>query len=185
MLGEFEFDGIEYIASGESRALVEHRVPGLAGNYFQDLGAVPNAIVISGSKYTDEARDEFLNGIREIFKKGEPASFVADILNATDITEVVIEDLQVAELHDPAGFQYTVTLHQYVRPPEPPAEGLFDTDILGDAMNVMGALDALDALSSLPNFADPTPPLRDALGQVTGATSGLEGVTASLNSLFG
>ncbi len=36
MLGEFNLDGIEYIESGESRALVEHRVPGLEGNYFQD-----------------------------------------------------------------------------------------------------------------------------------------------------
>ena len=69
MLGEFELDGIEYIESAESRALVEHRVPGLAGNYFQDMGTVPNAIVIAGSKSGDEERDNFLTGVREILRE--------------------------------------------------------------------------------------------------------------------
>ena len=49
MLGDFELDGIEYIESSESRALVEHSVPGLAGNYFQDMGTVPNTIIIVGN----------------------------------------------------------------------------------------------------------------------------------------
>ncbi len=71
MLGEFALDDIEYIESSESRALVEHRVPGLAGNYFQDMGAVANTIVVAGTKSGDEARDNFLTGIREIFNKGE------------------------------------------------------------------------------------------------------------------
>ena len=49
MLGEFPIEDIEYIESSESRALVEHEVPGLAGNYFQDMGTVPNTITICGS----------------------------------------------------------------------------------------------------------------------------------------
>src|SRR5262245_66432727 len=111
MLGDFTLDGIEYIESSESRALVEHRVPGLAGNYFQDMGSVPNAIVIEGTKNGDDARDNFLTSIRDTFNKGEPTTFVADINTATDITNVVIQDLQVAEMAGAtSNFSYLVKL---------------------------------------------------------------------------
>src|SRR5215510_12346644 len=138
MLGEFALDDIEYIESSESRALVEHRVPGLAGNYFQDMGAVANTIVIAGTKSGDEARDDFLNGIRTIFNKGEQTTFVADINTATDITDVIIEDLDVAETGgSPHGFRYMIRIRKYVKPPEPPKTDLLDTSILGDASSLL------------------------------------------------
>jgi hypothetical protein len=186
MLGEFALEDIEYIESSESRALVEHRVPGLAGNYFQDMGTVPNKIVIVGSKHGDDARDAFLEGIREIFNAGEPTTFVADINTATDITDVVIEDLQVAEVGgSPGGFRYMIKLRKYVEPPEPPATGLLDGGILDDALNLTDALDAIDALGSIPDLGDPTPPLRQALDGVKAATSGLDTTVSDLRTLFG
>ena len=186
MLGEFALDGIEYIESSESRALVEHRVPGLAGNYFQDLGTVPNAILIAGSKSGDEARDNFLTGIREIFNKGEPTTVVADINTATDITDVIVEDLEVAEIGGRAdSFRYLIKLRKYVEPPEPPATDLLDAGILGDALSLTDALNALDALGSIPDFSDPTAPLRGTLDEVKSVVEGLSGVSASLNELFG
>jgi hypothetical protein len=186
MLGEFALDGIEYLESSESRALVEHRVPGLSGNYLQDLGTVPNTIVIIGSKHGDEARDAFLSGIREIFNAGQPTTFVADINTATDLTDVAIEDLQVAEIGSPGyRFRYRIQLRKYVEPPEPPATSALDAGLLEDALGVVDALNALDALGSIPNLGDPTPPLRGALDGVRAATSGLEGVVAELDNLFG
>jgi len=187
MLGSFAIDGIEYIESSESRALVEHRVPGLAGNYFQDMGSVPNSIVISGTKSGDEARDNFLTGIREIFNKGEPTTFVADINTATDITDVVIEDLEVAEIGgSPDSFRYLIKLRKYVKPPEPPATGLLDAGILGDALSLVeGAMNALDALGSIPNLGDPTGPVRGALDAIQVATDGLDQTVNDLRNLFG
>ncbi|HWP47396.1 MAG TPA: hypothetical protein VNM22_09570 [Candidatus Limnocylindrales bacterium] len=187
MLGSFALEGIEYIESSESRALVEHRVPGLAGNYFQDMGTVPNAIVIVGTRHGDEARDTFLNGIREIFNKGEPTTFVADINTATDITEVIIEDLEVVEVSgSPDSFRYLIKLRKYVKPPEPPATNLLDTGILEDAMNLVDtAMNAIDTLSSIPNFGDPTQPLRQALDGIKAATTGLDTVVTDLRNLFG
>lgn len=186
MLGEFVLDGIEYVDSTESRALVEHRVPGLAGNYLQDLGAAPNAIVIIGSKHGDDARDAFLTGIRAIFNAGVPTTFVADINTATDLTDVLIEDLQVAEVGG-AGhrFRYMLRLRKYIEPPEPPQTDLLDAGLLDDAMGVMDALNALDALGSIPDLGDPTPPLRGSLDGVRAATGGLDDVIAELESLFG
>ena len=186
MLGSFAIDGIEYIESSESRALVEHRVPGLAGNYFQDMGSVPNTIVIAGTKHGDEARDDFLTGIREIFNQGRQTTFVADINTATDITDVLIEDLEVAEIGNSAdSFRYLIKLRKYTKPPEPPATDLLDAGILGDALGLVNALNALDALGSIPNIDDPTKPLTGALDGVKTAVGALSGVSASLQELFG
>ena len=186
MLGEFALEHIEYIESSESRALVEHRVPGLAGNYFQDMGTVPNTIIIAGTRYGDDARDSFLEGIRGIFNAGEPTIFVADINTATDITEVVVEDLQVAESGgSPDGFRYLIKLRKYVEPPEPPATGLLDTNILGDALAALDAMNLLDALIDIPELADPTVPLKGAMDGVTSATAGLASATAPLSRIFG
>lgn len=186
MLGEFALDDIEHIQSSESRALVEHRVPGLAGSYFQDMGSLPNAITIRGSKTGDEARDTFLTGIRELFNKAEPTTFVADINTATDITQVVIEGLEVEEIGDtPDSFRYMVKLRKYVEPPEPPATGLLDEGILGDASSLVdGAMNAMDMLDSAQNIGDPTGPLSGALDGVSTAVAELPAVVEELKSLL-
>lgn len=186
MIGDFAIDDVEFIESVESRALAEHRVPGLAGDYLQDLGTRPNEILIVGSKHGDDPRDTFLTAIRGIFNRGEPTTFVADILTATDIADVMVTDLNVAEIAGPRpSFRYAITIRKYVKPPEPRPTGLLDGGILGDAMSLADALDALDALASIPNLGDPTPPLRQALDRVKAATSGVDSIVGDLNRLFG
>jgi hypothetical protein len=151
------------------------------------MGSVPNTISIVGSKRGDKARDDFLNGIREIFNNGEPTTFVADINTATDITDVVIEDVNVAEVAgSPDTFRYKIRLRKYIKPPEPPTTGLLDAGIFDDAMNLVDtAMNAIDALSSIPDFGDPTPPLRQALGGVKAATTGIDTVVDELKNLLG
>jgi len=184
MLGDFELDGIGYVESFESRALAEHRVPGLAGNYFQDMGAAPNEILIVGSHTGDDKRDDFLKGVRDLFNKGESTTFTADINTATDLTDVVIQDLEFSEVSGCAStFRYAIKLRRYVEPPEPPSNDLLDTSILDDAASLTDALDALDALGSIPDLGDPTPPIRDALSGVEGATSGLSATVDQVNGL--
>ncbi len=39
--------------------------------------------------YGDEARDDFLNGIREILNAGEPTAFMADVNTSSVIGDVV------------------------------------------------------------------------------------------------
>ena len=186
MLGSFTLDGIEYVESSERRALVQHRVPGLAGDYLQDLGAVANTIVVAGSKAGDDARDAFLTGIRDLFNAGTPTTFTADINTATDLTDVVIADLQVAEIAgDPDSFRYLITLRKYTEPPEPPATGLLDTSILDDALGALGAMDILDSLVDIPSLSDPSAPLTTAMDGVKQATAGLSELAAPLDRIFG
>jgi hypothetical protein len=186
MLGSFELQGIEYIESLESRALAEHRVPGLSGSYLQDMGSEANAIVISGTRYGDDQRDDFLNGIREIFNKGEPTTFVADINTATDITQVVVEDLRVAEVaSSPDTFHYVLQIRKYTKPPEPPAAPGLDTSMLDDALGALGAMDILDNLVNIPSLADPSVPLKGAMSGVQSSTAGLGQVASPLKKLLG
>ena len=80
------------------------------------------AVEIRGSLQGDEARDDFLTSVREKFRAGDPVSFVADITTATELDQVVIEELEVEEVNEAAGsFRYRVVLREYVEPPEPPA----------------------------------------------------------------
>ena len=186
MLGDFELDGIEMIESLERRVLAEHRVPGLAGSYLQDMGTEANLIVITGSKSGDDARDAFLEGIRGLFNKGEAVTFTADINTATELSDVLIEDLQVAEVSgSPDSFRYLMTLRKYVKPPEPPPAGMLDAGILGDAESLVGALSTLDQLGSIPDLGDPTKPLGGAVDSVQAATSTLPGIISRLTALLG
>ena len=186
MLGEYELAGVLTIESTEQRSLVEHDVPGLAGNYLQDMGTSPNLMEITGTRHGDEDRDDFLTAVREIFNAGEPTTFVADINTATEVTDVVIEDLQVAELAGTAdSFHYRITLKKYIEPPEPPPTGLLDAGILADAASLADALEVLDALGNMPNLSDPTEPLGGALDSVAAATSGMDQTVAELTELLG
>ena len=186
MLADFELDGLEAIESFEQRVLAEHRVPGLAGSYLQDMGTEPNLILITGTKAGDDARDAFLEKIRDLFNKGEAVTFTADINTATDLTDVLIERLQVAEVSgSPDTFRYLITLRKYIKPPEPPATGLLDAGILGDAQSLVGALSTLDQLGSIPNIGNPTEPLAGAVDDVQSATSTLPGLVSRLSALFG
>jgi len=186
MIGEFTLEGVEYVESSERLALVEHRVPGLKGNYFQQLGSVPNAIIVRGTRYGDDAREKFLTGIRNIFNKAEPTTFVADINTATDITDVLLEDLHFAEVGGgPDTFQYEIRIRKYVKPPDPPKTDALDTGILDDATSALDVLDTLDSLASAPDLGDPTSALGDSLKSVEGATSQLPAVLESVTALTG
>ncbi len=190
MIGDWEVPRIERIASTEGRRLARFPVPGLAGDLHQDLGRDSLVVEIVGSLHGDEARDQFLTGLRAMFLAGDPVSFVADITTATELEQVLVEALYVEEVNQSAGsFRYRIVLRQYVEPPEPPSP----IDDLGAGLD--GMLDALadlglaglelpDLLGDIPSIGDPTPPLRSALDAVRGATAPLDGMLSQLRDAF-
>ena len=118
MIGEFEVPGIQRIGTLEARHLVEVPVPGLEGSYHQDLGSAAVAIVIEGTLAGDDARDGFLQSVRDSFNAGEPLDFVADIVTATSVEKVFAADLDAAEVAGSSDtFRYRMVLTQYVEPP--------------------------------------------------------------------
>ena len=191
MLGDWEIPHIEAIGSLERRELVELAVPGRAANLYQDLNAAPTQVVISGSLYGDEDRDAFLDEVRGKFKAGEPVTFVADIVTATEVQYVLIDTLRFEQnAARPDEISYLISVRE--SPPPPPASnplGDLDTGILDDAGafmdTVSGALDAIETLGNVPDFGNPLPPLQGSLGDI-GATVGPLGESVGgLKTLFG
>ena len=191
MLGDWEIPHIESIGSLERREFVELGIPGRAASLYQDLNAVPTHVVISGSLYGDEDRDAFLDEVRGKFKAGEPITFVADVVTATEVQYVVIDTLRFEQSATrPEEITYLISVRESPPPPPPPDPlGGLDTSLLDEAGGfldtVTGALDAIETLGSIPDFGDPTRPLSGALGDVTKAVGGLGDVGGGLGTLFG
>jgi len=191
VLGDWEIPRIASIRTFEDRRFVELPVPGRVGSLFQDLNTSPTRIAISGSLYGDEARDDFLQKLRDKYKAGAAVTFVADILTATEVKYVVVQTLRLRESgKSPDETDYFILLQESPPPPPPPDPlGGLDSSLLDEAGGlvgqVTGALDAVTKLGSIPSFKDPTPPLKSTLGGVNSAVSGLGDVGNKLKDLFG
>jgi hypothetical protein len=190
VIGGWEVPRIERIETRERRRLARLPVPGLLGDLQQDLGAESLAVEIVGSLQGDEARDDFLESVREQFRAGEPVSFVADITTATELDQVLIEALELEEANEAAGsFRYRIVLREYVEPPEPPAP----LDDLGselglelDDLAALG-LDGLklpDLLGDIPSLGDPVAPVQPALEGVKAATDRIPALLDGLKEKF-
>jgi hypothetical protein len=198
VMGGFEIPHIAAIETVEHRDYVELRVPGKAGSLFHDLDAHPTRVAISGSVYGDDDRESFLNEVRSRFQAGEPITFVADIVTATELQYVVIETLAVEETGTrPDQLAFHMVLRESP-PPPPPGNPLGDLDAglldqaAGFADSVAGAAGLVDdlagaigALGSVPSFADPTPPLTGALAALSAATDGLDVAAGPLKDGIG
>jgi hypothetical protein len=191
MLGDWEIPHIEEIGSIERRSFVELAVPGQTQSLYQDLSATPTRVAITGSLYGDEDRDAFLEEVRGKFRAGEPLTFVADIVTATELQYVVIEQLRFEQSATrPDEIKYSIAVRQSPPPPPPPDPlGGLDTSILDEAGGflgtVTGALDALETLGNIPDFGNPLPPLQSSLDNVKQVSSGLGDTIGGLNDLFG
>lgn len=190
MLDSWEIPAIESISCQESRRLVRHGIPGLAGDLHQDLGTESLAVEIKGSLHGDELRDSFLEEIREKYNNGAPLSFVADITTATELEEVIIENFEVSENNQSANtISYRIVLRQYVEPPEPVSSfddfGIeLDTDL--DLLADLGldGLELPDLLLSIPEVGNPVKPILPALDGTDAAVSGIGDLLTDFSSKF-
>jgi len=190
MLGDWEVTGITAIRAVERRRLARMGIPGLDGDLQQDLGHESLAVEIHGSLQGDPLRDTFLTAVRERHLAGEPLAFVADIVTATKLERVLVEECEVLESNDWADHvRYRLVLREYVEPPEPPtpvdelgADLDADLDLLAD-LGLTG-LELPDLLGSVPSLGDPVAPVKPALDGVRAATAGLGEAMGVLTGIF-
>ncbi len=119
MLDDFELPLVQTLRTEEDQVWVEHGVPALEGSLFQRLGRAPTRIFVQGAAADDQSLSH-LERLRELFQAAEPVPFVADIMTATRVTDVLIADLVVREVAGkPQQYHYWITLLEYVPTPEP------------------------------------------------------------------
>ncbi len=190
MLDSFELPCIESIRTLERRRLACHGVPGLAGTLYQDLGEESLVVEIIGSLQGDEKRDQFFEAIREKFKTAEPVPFVADILTATELEEVVIEQLEAKERNQwDRPLLYRIVLRRYVEPPAPVSsfdELGVELDAELDLLAGLGlnGLELPDLLLEIPEIGNPVQPILPALDSTDSAVSGIGTLLDAFNRKF-
>lgn len=175
MVGSWEVPRIERIWSYEARRVGLLPVPGLSGDLQQDLGKGALTVEIQGSLHGDEARDTFLEELRDKFYAAEPVDFVADIVHDAVLEQVLILAFEVEEVAGSTdSFRYRLVLREYTEPPEPPGLGGLDAgfglDVDADlGLDVDLGLDLLD----LPGLLGSVPEIGDLLAPVEQAAAGL------------
>jgi hypothetical protein len=190
MLDNLSLPLVQDVRSREDRAWVAHQVPGKDGAAYQHLGRLPARITVVGLMLDNESLS-LLEQVRQKFQDRQPVPFTADIATATEIQQVVIDDVQVREVAGrPQQFRYELCLVEYVPPPPPaaPLEAPGVDDLAGDLMD-----DFTDALGDLPelpglldlNLVDPTPPLESMLDTFTSATQQIGDALGPLSELLG
>ena len=118
MLGDLTLSLIQAIHTTEANSLAKHDLPGLDGALFQNMGRHPALITVVGMAAGDTAKDD-VEHLRQLFHAAEPLSFVADIMTATEVQQVLIADLVVRDVAGkPDNFWYRLLLTEYITPPE-------------------------------------------------------------------
>jgi hypothetical protein len=187
MLDDLTLTVVQEVRIFEDRALVALTVPGREGVAHQDFGRRPAHIKVVGFMLGDNSLAD-LEALRKKFQERQPLPFTADIAVATQIQQVVIDDLRLSEVAGrPQQFLYVLFLLEFLPPPPPPtpleapdldAGDLFDeiTDLL-DELPDLGALDL--------DLANPLPPLMGIVDSVTEAAGGITSALGPLAELLG
>ncbi|WP_405066981.1 hypothetical protein OG558_35860 [Kribbella sp. NBC_01510] len=191
MIGDWELPCIERVELHQARRQVRLGVPGLLGDLHQDLGVESLAVTITGSLSGAETRSGFLEALQEQFRSGDPVPFVADIVESSELEDVVIVSFDVVETDEWVdAVRYRIVVRQYVEPPEPPPLvpelPLDDLAGLADlAGNLLDGLDLPALLGGVPALADPSEPIRPALGTARDAVADVPALLGGLREALG
>lgn len=109
---------IANIVSAAKRNYVMHPIPGMDGCVFQDMGRTAVRISFNGTIIGKSAIST-VEMLRAKFKSGEPLPFNSDVSGASDITQVVIEDLKFSgSAGNKNHYTYSIVLKEYREPVE-------------------------------------------------------------------
>jgi hypothetical protein len=191
MLDDWELPSIERVELIESRRLARLGVPGLTGDLHQDLGAESLTVAITGSLQGDDRRSAMLETLQEKFRAGDPLPFVADIVESSELEEVIIVGFEIVETDDwTDAVRYRLVLRQYVEPPPPPSPvpelPLDELAGLADlAGSLLDGLDLAGLLGGVPALADPSEAIRPAMDGVRDAVGDVPVLLGELRGVLG
>jgi outer membrane protein OmpA-like peptidoglycan-associated protein len=122
MLDDFDLPLVQSLEGEETEALLRHAVPGLEGDFLQDLGRRAARFRLAGVLAGANSADA-LKTLREKHRAAAPVTFVADIATATKVATVLIEELKTRELAGrPERTEFELSLIEYIPAPAPQDE---------------------------------------------------------------
>lgn len=122
MLGDLELQQVQQVMVADDQVFVRSAVPGLDGDFTLRLGRRASVISVSGVITGAEAGAR-LKELRTKFRAAEPVTFVSDVATATQVGDVLIEEMRVVEMAGrPLRFGYAFTLRGFTPPPPPQTE---------------------------------------------------------------
>ncbi|WP_328331072.1 peptidoglycan-binding protein [Kribbella sp. NBC_00382] len=125
MLGDLELEQVQLVETGEDQVVTRHQVPGLEGDFLQDLGRRAAQVRLTGVLTAADTLPH-LADLRKSFHAGEPVAFVSDITSATLVDRVLIERMDVREAAGrPNAFEYRFALREFL-----PAEKIDTEDVI-------------------------------------------------------
>lgn len=199
-IGSIELTGLQDIRTTDARSLVQQRGPGQAGSVAQDLGREPVVVTMEGLLLGEDPHAA-LEELRQAQTDARPLAFAADAIAGAELTDVLIEDLQVRQLSGyRERYSFYLRVREYTEPPEPAGASLdaVDAGIDADAAawndSALGAVGVLQDPSSLAGAVAQNPGLLDQLSageiggvlqQAAGALSGgdFAGVMRALGTI--
>ncbi len=116
-----EIRSISSVDVRAERSIVEIIIPGSEGNVHQNMGRAPIRIFLRGLLWGPDAKTT-LETLRSKCGGGAPIQFTSDLSGATEVDQVIIEQLNVDEVAGlPSRYDYTIVLKEY-RELGPPIE---------------------------------------------------------------
>ena len=97
MLDGVELEQVQKVDAEDQEVLAQHGVPGLEGDFLQDLGRRVTRLSLTGVITGADSADQ-LKTLREKFRSATPVAFVEDIAVATKVDKVLIEEFGVREV---------------------------------------------------------------------------------------
>jgi hypothetical protein len=164
---------VQEIATVERRTLSEHKLPGMEGSLFQNMGRRPTRLVLWGVATGTDAQD-FVGKLDGKFRDGKPVPFTADIIADSRIEKMLIDNLRVQELAGkPQRYAYVLTLREYIEPVEPQDTSQLDSATQDEGKNLIdgmipGLTAGLDFATGLERFVAP---LTNLLGRLQAANN--------------
>jgi hypothetical protein len=90
---------------------------------------------------TGSGAADFAQKLEKKFTAGKPVRFVTDIVAASRISHVVIENLRFQDVAGkPARFAYVLSLRESVKPANPESSSTVDAGVAGDAKQLVSQL---------------------------------------------
>jgi DNA circularisation protein N-terminus len=136
VLGELELPLVQRVTTEEAQAVVRHQVPAQDGELAQRLHRAATRVVVRGILAGATATAD-LEALRALFQAGDPLPFVADVMTATEVRQMLVADLRVGEVAGkPDTRWYETTLEEFV---DPSVDQTAVADIGGDLAAEAGA----------------------------------------------